>query len=816
MDDHFLTQVNNQPTRGNNILDLLLVDSPEKISDLFVGDPLIYTDHLFMEFIIRTTIRNIVKLPRLVYNFGKGNFTALRESVKSLTSDAQLNETADINIAWYNWKSSLQSMIDQHIPKIQLKNRRSPPWITGEIVHLVRKKASARTKAKSTQSSIHWERFKELRSRIKKLVSRKRKEYYTSLVDSLYSNPKRFWTIFSLKTKKHTVPEKVSIADGVGGRIYTEGPNLVADSFNRVFFSSFSTPEVCNPVVHCNDQYDHLSSPIPSLPQISLDCADVLAAIKTIDSSKAQGPDKIPAKILVECAEQISPSLTDLFNLSLHSGTLPTEWKLANIVPLLKKAPAEKVENYRAISLLSLVSKLLERCILNKIIDHIASNLSSLQFGFLKGRSTTTQLLSVYHKIQESMDVGLQTDMIFLDFSKAFDSVNHYKLLHKLKLFGITGKLHDWFNDYLSNRSQQTTVLGATSVPLPVLSGVPQGSILGPILFLIYINDIVEVVHQDSEMALYADDSKCFRVIKSLNDSLLLQSDLDNLSSWSKTWDMDFNKSKCTIVSFTRKQHPITQSYTLNGSELRRVNEQKDLGILITSSMHWPSHVTTVCSKANRTLGYIRRCSAEIGSLNARRTLYISLVRSLFSYGSQLWAPQKIKYINMMERVQRRATKFLLKLPFRTKLSYQKRLLKLGLLPITYWLEILDLVLYFRTLKGETFPENHGLVQIKQQIRFTRHNNTQSGVLTEIPRAKTVSFQNSFFVRTSRIWNSLTPDERDLSLSAATFKRSLTRKYNGLLRDVYDPDNAVTFKSNCVKCHVNRNLSHVLQKPCCF
>jgi hypothetical protein len=132
----------------------------------------------------------------------------------------------------------------------------------------------------------------------------------------------------------------------------------------------------------------------------------------------------------------------------------------------------------------------------------------------------------------------------------------------------------------------QTTVLWATSVPLSVLSGVPQGSILGPILFLIYINDIVEVVHQDSEMALYVDDSKCFRVIKSLNDSLLLQSDLDNLSSWSKIWDMDFNKSKCTIVSFARKQHPITQSYTLNGSELRRVNEQKDLGILITSSMH--------------------------------------------------------------------------------------------------------------------------------------------------------------------------------------------------------------------------------------
>ena len=594
VDDYFLTQVNIQPTRGNNILDLLFADSPEKIFNLLVGDPLIYTDHLFMEFTMRTTIRSTVKKPRSVYNYRKGNFSALRESVKSLISDVQLNETneiVDINNVWYNWKSSLQSMIDQYIPKIQLKSKSSPPWISGEIMYLVRKKASARIKAKSTQLSIHWERFKELRSRIKKLISRKRKEYYTSLVESLYSNPKRFWTIFSQKTKKHTVPEKVSIADGAGGRKFIEGPKLVADTFNQFFFSSYSTPEVGNSQAHPNDQHYHPSSPIPSLSQISLDPADALAAIKTIDSSKAQGPDKIPAKILVECAEQISPSLTDIFNLSLQSGTLPTEWKLANIVPLLKKAPAEKVENYRAISLLSLVSKLLERCILNKIIDHIASNLSYLQFGFLKGRSTTSQLLSVYHKIQEAMDAGIQTDMVFLDFSKAFDSVNHHKLLFKLKLFGITGKLHDWLKDYLSNRSQQTTVLGATSMPLPVLSGVPQGSILGPILFLIYINDIVEVVHRDSGMVLYADDSKCFRAIKSLNDSLLLQSDLDNLSSWSKSWNMDFNEPKCAIVSFTRKHYPIIQSYSLNGSELRRVNVQKDLGILTTSSMEWSSHV---------------------------------------------------------------------------------------------------------------------------------------------------------------------------------------------------------------------------------
>ena len=168
-----------------------------------------------------------------------------------------------------------------------------------------------------------------------------------------------------------------------------------------------------------------------------------------------------------------------------------------------------------------------------------------------------------------------------------------------------------------------------------------------------------------------------------------------------------------------------------------------------------------------------------------------------------------------MERVQRCATKFILKLPFRTKVSYKNRLLKVGLLPVTYWLEILDLGLYFCILKGETFPDND-LVKIKQQVESTRHNNTQSGILPETRRAKTVSFQNSFFVRTSRIRNCLTPSESDLSQSAAVFKRSPIRKYNSLLVDVYDPNNGITLKSNCVKCRANRNLAYVLQRPCCF
>ena len=494
VDHYFLTQVNINSTRGDNILIPLFTDKSERISNIVAGKPLICTDHSFLQFVFHTTVRSKVKSTRIVYNYRKGNLSALKESVQSLASDIRSIDSAEINNVWNTWKTTLLSKVDQFIPKSNLKSKNSPPWITGEIIHLVKKKASVRSRAKASQSSTQWAKFKDLRSRIKKLILQKRKEYYKSLEASLQFWPKWFWSILSFKTKKQSVPKKVCSSEGPGGETYAKKPRLIADMFNRFFFSIFSNPNESNWSHSLDDIHYHFSRESAKLSEITLNSEDACFVSIEIDCSKAQVPDKIPARILVECAEELSPSLTDLFNLSLSSCSLPTEWKSANIVPLLKKFPVEKVENSRPISLLFLVSKLLERCIFNKIIDHISVNLSNFQHGL--GRSTTSQLLAVYHKILENMDAGLQTDAMFFDFSKTFDSVNQHKLLIKLTAFGITGKLHAWFKDYLTNRSQQVTVLGETSDSLPFLSGVPQGSILGPLLFLVYINDIVDAVKE--------------------------------------------------------------------------------------------------------------------------------------------------------------------------------------------------------------------------------------------------------------------------------------------------------------------------------
>ena len=232
-----------------------------------------------------------------------------------------------------------------------------------------------------------------------------------------------------------------------------------------------------------------------------------------MDPTKATGPDGIPARVLRECSYAIAPSLCSLFNHSLHTGTVPSEWKSADVSPIHKKDKKELAINYRPISLLSVISKVLERCVCNRFYEHVRDSINEAQHGFLHGRSCATQLLSTLHRIGQFLDKNTQTDILFLDFTKAFDSVDHVILLRKLKDYGIAGNLYRWFSYYLHNRTQRVVVEGAAPSWSPVTSGVPQGSILGLMLFLLFINDFPDVIPESTSTGLYADDTKLYREI---------------------------------------------------------------------------------------------------------------------------------------------------------------------------------------------------------------------------------------------------------------------------------------------------------------
>ncbi|CAB3996921.1 RNA-directed DNA polymerase from mobile element jockey [Paramuricea clavata] len=333
-------------------------------------------------------------------------------------------------------------------------------------------------------------------------------------------------------------------------QVGTHISKFVAELFNDYFSSIVSGSDKTT-------QTDNPSSPTDSnLSEFILSPDDVLAALLSLDTNKATRPDEIPPRILKECAHQIAPSLCLLFNKSLRHGSLPEEWKLANIIPPIhKKGDISNVENYRPISLLCVTSKVLERCVLRNLRDYLMSLMNSAQHGFIPGRSCTTQLVEVLHYIGSILDSGKQTDIIFMDMSKAFDKVSHTALINKLQQYNIGGPLLQWFTSYLHDCQQRVTTLGATSSKKTVCSGVPQGSILGPILFLLYVNDLPDAV-TNSTVACFADDTKIFRRIDSITDAMLLQDDINNLQSWSMSSGLVFNKGKCKSISVTYSTNP--------------------------------------------------------------------------------------------------------------------------------------------------------------------------------------------------------------------------------------------------------------------
>ena len=357
--------------------------------------------------------------------------------------------------------------------------------------------------------------------------------------------------------------------------VTANNPQDIADLFNTYFHSvqspsSFSNPpENDGPTVVTNSQLSHLE----------VTPTEVENQLKSLNVNKAKGPDGIPGRLLKECAKEISSSLAKLFNKSLRVGMVPKDWKLANIIPLFKNGTKGHLENYRPISLLSLVSKILERCVLKRLLVAITPHLHTSQHGFLPGKSCTTQLLSTFDDIGMKLDRGEEIDILYTNMSKAFDRVDNNSLLAKLKYIGLPPLFLKWMSSYILNRQQQVTVLGATSKPLTVVSGVPQGSILGPFLFLVYSNDILSSCARG---AMYADDLKCYQSIKSYDDAHSFQHEIDSVSAATQNCHLNFNESKYSVLKVSRKRNTVQYPYRLNDSPLRLVNNVNDLGIQVT------------------------------------------------------------------------------------------------------------------------------------------------------------------------------------------------------------------------------------------
>ena len=778
--DFGFKQMNRNPsTLNGNILDLVLTNF-ESIDSVQIKDCEFNSDHFVLNFEISCKSIHVKAERRTVYNFKKADFNEIRAKLVSANLCSIVTNSNGVNEAWTNWLQAVQNIIEECVPKVVLNDSHKVPWFDAEIRNLRNKKKTAWRKGKRDNKASSWTKFRKLRNKLGHILKKKYKKFINDLEPNLKSNPKRFWSFIKSKTGGGSIPAKVN-----WNTEYADIPYNQANLFNKYFHSVFTKS---------NDMTEEYAANVSTsvFSKLDINEHEVLQILLGLDTNKAVGPDKLSPYFLKTFAEELHSSLCNIFRKSLDSGRIPSDWLKANVIPIHKSNNKENVENYRPVSLLCIVSKICERIIHNKIYPYIFSQLSNTQHGFIKGRSTCSQMLNFIHEIGNSLDNSEQTDIIYLDFSKAFDSVSHACLLHKLELFGISGELLMWFKSYLSNRFQRVVVNGGTSEWLPVHSGVPQGSILGPLLFCIFIDDMPRVSNS-SKILLYADDTKCYKNINSVGDCLDLQADLELLHEWSCKWQMKFNAKKCKVLTVTRRKYPVNFHYNLNGQILEKVTNIRDLGVIVDSDLSWTKHVTSIVAKANQISYLVKRSVGYNAPVNVKKQLYLSLVRSNTEYCSQVWGGINKQECVLLENVQRSATRYILGYP--TDKNYNERLSELVILPLSYRREMNDLILFYKC------QNNVCDVDVTEFVKFTC-NNARSTRSTEdvlqlcVPKCHTEAGKRLYFNRIVALWNCIPFKVRNAN-SVAAFKKEIFNIFESYFNTFFDCANTCTWTICC-------------------
>lgn len=676
----------------------------------------------------------------------------------------------EVNDAVELFYNMLEAAVADHVPRVTLR-RRFPPWFSAAARMALRAKETAFRRLRRNPTPESRADFTEKRKSFKDECSRSYSTYLSSLVNDFKSNPKRYWSFLKCFNKKGSVSPVLK----KDGQLVADD-RLRASILNDAFSSKFSCPAVSfyppAPAYH-----------VPLLNHIDVDHGKVHVILATLNASKACGPDNVSARIIRECAAELSVPLAKLCTMSLLQGTFPKRWKQANIMPIFKKGDRKVPENYRSVSLLPLFGKVLEKIVYDALMSHVSPVLSSAQHGFLPRRSCDTNLATYLHHAWSSMSDGCQTDAIYTDFSSAFQSVNHKLLVFKLeKSYHLSGKILNWFASYLSGREQRVVVNGRTSEWRDVASGVPEGALLAPLLFALFINDLPSAV-RSSECVMFADDVKLYRRVKTPSDCLQLQSDLDSLSRWSTEWKLKLNPSKCFAFTMTLRTTPVQYPYTISGSVIQCVSEVRDLGVLLDSKLTFSAHISNTICKANRALGVLIR-SFQTGlprqkfNKNTLLATYNANVRSIIEYGCVIWGGAAKSHTARLEKVQH---KFLIWLASRadivraTSFGYSDLLRAFGVPSLEARRLQYDLMFIRKVHTGginspyllECFPL-HVPARATRNISlfhagFARVNAVKSGMFCRIPRET-----NEFLQKSSSV---------DMFTSSAGYFKTQVKKY---------------------------------------
>ena len=761
-----LSATHHSPNATPSLLDLMIVSNTNSVATHGQTTSCFsYHDLIFLSYKIRPPKRKPKFL--LLRNFQSVNLEALKSDASSIDWTAvTTSNSIDDKVNAFN--KAVTTLYDKHAPIRRVKVKHFPaPWLTQDIRSLMRKRDLAKRKFKKCPSDHNLACYKKLRNRCNRMCRDSKRSHIHNSIKNL--NSAQIWKFLK--------------SVGIGKSPHNSGVNIDLSALNK----HFSLPPVClEDHIKQDTLRQLLNKPIPKCELFYFEAVsecDVKRYFLSI-TSKAVGDDEISYKMINYILDELLSILTHIMNYSLTTSSFPSAWKKAYIIPLPKTPTPSSVSHYRPISILPLLSKILELTVHKQLSSFLSNKnlLNPFQSGFRSYHSTVTALLKVTDDIRFAMDNKQLTILVLLDFSSAFNSVDFDVLLSILQSLNVSPPVLAWFNSYLRGRSQSVRHDDSSSDWCDITAGVPQGGILSPLLFSVFINSISETI--TSNYHLYADDLQLYRhfsVADTVTAINQLNLDLESITSWAKSFGLLVNpdKSQAIIIGSRHLCNSFDQSRVppvmLNGVSITLSKTVRNLGVILDNNLSWCSHVSDICRKVYFSFHSLKRLQ-NLLPFNTKITLVQTLLLPLFDYADVCFIDATEELLNKLERLQNLCLRFIFGLRKYDHVSQYRNELKW--LPIRYRRDCHVLYLLYNIINNPSFPS-----YIRERFEFLfpsdHHCRPNTYLLLKIPRHTTRFYNNSFSVQAVRLWNALPADIR-ASPTIATFKRRLKEHYLSL------------------------------------
>lgn len=759
------TRVPDRATDSGYLLDLFLTTNPDSYHHK-VSSPLGTSDHC----VVTVTSNSLLSKPsapfhRTVHRFSKADWSGFRCFLSQIPWNTVLSK--DVGQAAQEVAEWIQIGMSVYVPSRTFQQKpHSQPWFTSECAASISKRNFFFHRYQRDRNAKNLSSFKAARRNCRKVILQAKERYSKHVRKSIATQKlgsKDFWRICNSVLKRN----KSSL------------PSLSLDSENMAVSSADKAELLCLEFAKNSSLNDENKSPLPipmrtssTLSNVSITVRQVRKIMRFLDASKASGPDGIPVIVLKECAPELAPVFTKLFRKCLAVGEFPSCWKIASVVPVPKKGcDSSQPSSYRPISLLPVIGKIFESILNGHLLNYLESLhlLSDTQYGFRQARSTGDLLAYVTEHVSRTLDRQGETRSVALDISKAFDKVWHKGLLHKLRAYGIGGDLLQLLSSFLRNRQISVVLDGQKSQTRLVNAGVPQGSVIGPTLFLLYINDLPDNIV--SKLVMYADDTTLFNSLDKPRDQLqkqqmreTLNRDLQTVHEWGQQWLVSFNSSKTKSMRHTRSRDASHQvGLQMCGTVLDEQESISLLGLTVCRDLSWKKYLQSVCKQASQRVGCLYRARRFLQP-EVVLHLYKSTVRPIMEYCCHLWAGAPVTHLSPLDRVERRVKNLV------------GQNLCGELQPLSVRRDVASLSLFYRYYFGRCSPELSSCVPHQKVLsRATRAASSSTMFHVQSERSRTVSRSRSFFVRTSQLWNQLPESVFPQQYDIGSFKRRVNR-----------------------------------------